>query len=287
RLNRRNEDSSINSYWGFGLSYYQYGDDPFGLYKSRTPINGTFTAFTLAYHFNIDKAGNHSMGVGAQIANASGKADERRGVYDKEITGGGFNFLNLRQGGTNKGNKSYVDANLGMFYRFRNEGVLLETGFSMYHLFYPNNAIIYKDNESKENHRGVAHITLDVKLNPRNSLVFRNIYFSEGLYWRSKTIDNNQIVANWFGVELQRTRPVDNVFAHLGLYTRSLKTIIPYASFYIGRNINIMGSYEQPINSKYNLVSYTAKRAEIAAVLTFFDRDKATRRNFPENAVNW
>lgn len=289
RLNRKGGDST-NAYWGFGLTYYQYGDDPLGFYKSRTPINGTFTSVTVSYNFNLDKEGRHGGGIGLQVANASGKADESRGYYDKEITGGGFNFLSLQYPTTTprKRNKSYVDANIGAYYRFRNETVQMELGLSMYHLFYPENNIIDpQDKESKENHRGVMHMNVGLKLSPRNVLVFRNIYFSEGLYWRSKTIDNNQIVANWTGLEIQRTRPANSVFAHAGLYSRNFKTLMPYLSVYWGRNFNTRVSYEQPLNTKYGNVQYTAKRLEISAILTFFDKTKEERRAMPTNATLW
>lgn len=293
RLNRKGGDSS-NAYWGFGLTYYRYGDDPFNFYKSRTPIIGTFTAVTISYNFNLDTKGQHSMGVGLQVANASGKADESRrepGYYEKEITGGGFNWQSLQDypvTNPRKRNKTYVDANLGGYYRFRNETVQLEAGLAIYHLFYPeNNVVDPQDKESKENHRGVMHLNLGLQLSSQNALVFRNIYFSEGLYWRSKTIDNNQIIANWTGVELQRTQPSKDVFANVGLFSRNFKTVMPYLSVYWGRNLNTRFSYEQPLNSKYSTVQYTAKRLELSAVLTFFDKSDAERRRTPKYATFW
>ena len=285
RLNRKNNDS-LNAFWGFGLTYYQYGDDPFGFLVTRTPLIGTFAAFTLAYHFNLDKKGMHSMGVGAQFANANGKLDESRGAYDKEIGGGGFNFLEIDPTKRRRTIKNYVDYNAGFYYRFRNESLVLETGFSMYHLTSPANTLI-GDVESRENRRAVMHVTLNVKLNPRNALVFRNIYYSEGLYWRSPVLDNNFVLANWMGMEFQRMRPKNDVFLHAGLFSRSFKTVMPYLSVYLGRNVNLRASYEQPLYSKINALQYEARRIEGSLIFTFYDKSREDRRNTPSDAVNW
>ena len=289
RVVRKNKDS-LNAYWGLGLSYYQYGDDPFGFYKNRSPINARFYSLSLSYNFNLDKKKQHSMGFGVQASNVNGKLNESRGEYSKEISGGGFDYLNLNYPlvvNPAPKDKNYQDFNVGMYYRYRSETVTMQTGLSLFHIGNPSNDLVRPNGDSKEHHRAVMHVTLEIKTNPRNALLFKNIYYSEGLYYTSSDPDNNQAIANWMGIEVQRLRPRNGVFAHYGMYTRSFKTIMPYLSIHWGRNMNTRFSYEKPINLKFNSFTYNANRLEMAMIFTFYDKSKEARRMTPTSGIGW
>src|SRR5437868_15414768 len=128
----------------------------------------------------------------------------------------------------------------------------------MYHLFYPRNDIYDKDDETKLRHKVTAFSVLRIKLNNKWGLIQKNIYWQEGLYYRSRSFrDSLNIVAFWSGVELIKTSPKSNYNLNFGLYTRSFRTVMPYLNINLGKVANLRYSYEFPLNSS-KLTAYTA-----------------------------
>lgn len=255
-----NKKKAIMGYWAVGLNYYHYGD-------KNAPIKADFFSASLARHFYNKR--NKFFGFGIQATYAQGDLDEKRGtLYDKEISGGTFRIPRGAASGR-VSSKNYVDFNGGAYYGMVTDAVMFEIGGAMYHLFYPNIDILDKDSESKLRHRVTAHSVLRLKLNDKWGLVQKNIYWQEGLYYRSKSFgDSLEIVSFWTGVELYKTNPATNTNLNFGLYTRSFRTVMPYLNMNIGKVANLRYTYEHPFNSsKYS--AYTAKRHEVALILSY------------------
>lgn len=251
--------SQGKGYWGLGLSYYQYGDN-------KSPLKASFISGSIARHFYYKR--DRYFGIGGQWTYAQGNLDERRGTkYDKEISGGTFRYP---QGIPNNrvSKKDYVDFNIGAYYGKSTEAVAFELGLAMYHMFYPKNDILDKDDETKLRHRVSAHSMLRLRLNDKWGFVQKNIYWQEGLYYRSKTFnDSLNKVDFWSGVELYKVNPRTNFNVNFGFYTRSFRTLMPLLNINLGRFANVRYTYEQPINTK-KFNAYNAKRSEISLILT-------------------
>jgi len=249
--------TGLDRYFGLGVSYYQYGN------ASLTPINAKFVALTGAHHFNLSKDGVHSMGVGTQLAFASASASEKNGIYDKEINGGGFRWNDFNPNGTRNNVSNYIDWNTGIYYRYRGTDLNIELGAAGYHYLHPKNSLITYDAEHRLRGRVVFHSKVDININPKKILTFQNIFWTEGLYWVSRSLDKYNLVSNWGGLELSKAVPSDKIYINYGMYTRSFKTIMPYVSFISRNGFNLRASYEFPFNStRYD--AYTAKRFELS-----------------------
>lgn len=264
-------------YWGVGFNYTHYGD-------KNAPLSASFYTASLARHFYNRR--NKFFGFGAQVTYAEGNLDETKGTaYDKEISGGTFRYP---QGVPSNriSKKNYVDFNAGGYYGMVTDAVAFEIGAAMYHLFYPKIDIFNKDDESKLRHRITAHSMLRLRLNDKWGFVQKNIYWQEGLYYRSKSFrDSLEIISFWSGVELYKTNPSTNYNINFGLYTRSFRTIMPFLNINIGKIANIRYSYEHPFNSK-KFSAYSAKRNEVALILSY-KRNTTTGTKFYKKTNFW
>ena len=263
---------SPNKFIGLSINAYQYGKDLMSTTTNNSPIQASFISFSGAYHFNLSTDEVHSMGIGAQGVLTNGNLDERKGAYDKEISGGGFEWTQLDKLGTTVRNgASYVDVNAGAYYRYRGNGMKAEIGAAVYHFLNPDNGI--KTDKGGEHYsRAVFHTKLDVDLDKTYTLTFRYINWEEGLYWRSNQFKSSNIHTSWTGAELANTASNKRILVSGGLYTRSFRTIMPMVNINISRGVNISTSYEMPLSpAKYG--SYTAKRFEISLHFMQFDPD--------------
>lgn len=255
------EQKPASGYWAAGLNYYRYG-------HSDMPLTGQFYSLSVARHFYPKR--NKYWGIGGQVTYATGKLDENDGLkYDREISGGGFSYP-FGTVGTRVGEVNYIDANLGAYYGMVTEPVAFEIGGAMYHMFYPKNDILDQDGEKKLRHRVTAHSMLRLRLNNKWGIVQKNYYWQEGMYLRSRSFnaDSMHISDFWAGLEFYKTQPESNVNFSFGLYTRSFRTVMPYANLYLGKVVNLRASYEQPLNfGKFD--AYTARRLEVALLLSY------------------
>jgi hypothetical protein len=274
---KSNNANRNKGYWGVGLNYYHYGDD-------KSPLSASFYSASLARHFYNKR--NKFFGFGVQATWAEGKLDERKGLnYDREISGGTFRYPNGTPS-NRVSSKSYLDFNVGAYYGMVTESVMFELGGAMNHLFYPEIDILDKDTESQLRHRVTAHSVLRVRFNDKWGLIQKNMYWQEGLYYRSKSFgDSLEIVSFWTGVEMYKTNPKSNINVNFGLYTRSFRTVMPYLNINLGYIANLRYSYEHPFNSK-KFNAYSAKRNEVALILTM-GRYTSPGTNFYKKANFW
>ncbi len=252
-----------SGYWAAGINYYRYG------YNS-CPIEAQFMAFSMARHFYSKS--NKMYGIGAQIAYANANLDESRGTHlEKEISGGGFRYPVSSKDRVNapsviKNSMGYVDFNLGAYYAMNSEIVMFELGGSMHHITAPVIDITKTDDESRLRRRVSAHALFRLKMNENWGAVLRNMYWKEGLYYRSRTLgDSLEIVCFWSGIELYKTSLTKKYNVNYGLYTRSFKTFMPYLNINIANWGNIRYTHEQPFNSK-KYRAYNAIRDEISII---------------------
>lgn len=249
-------------YWGAGFNYYQYGDD-------KSPLSAKFYALSLARHFY--NRSNKYFGFGVQGTYAHGNLDENKGkAYLLEISGSGFRYPVLAASASNRvSSTNYVDFNGGAYYGMVTDAVMFELGAAMHHLFYPKNDLFNKDDESKLRHRASAYSLLRLRLNNDWGIVQRNIYWQEGLYYRSRNLkDSSEIVAFWTGLEFYKINPIKKINVNLGFYTRSLRTLMPYFNINFSNFGNLRYTYELPINSA-KFSAYSAKRSELALLLSY------------------
>jgi hypothetical protein len=147
---------------------------------------------------------------------------------------------------------------------------MFELGGAMHHLFYPEyDASDVEDNDKPAlRNRVTAHSILRLRLNDKWGVVQKNMFWKEGLYYRSRNTDDNlEITAFWAGLELYRTDPKGTINPNFGFYTRNFQTMIPYLNLTCGRNFNLRYSYEHPINS-IKFPAYSAKRNEVSLIIT-------------------
>lgn len=257
--------------FALGGSFYQYGS---GNSANPSPINAKFFSFSGAYHMRLSKDDTHILSVGTQFAFANATANEKSSFYDKEINGGGFRWTDMDSSGLRSNASGYMDWNLGVNYKFTGENIGIETGVGAYHYTHPKMALIAPDKDTGLRGRLVFHGKIDINVSPSRALIFNNVFWSEGLYWRSTALDLYTLVANWSGAEFVKTNKSDDKLSmNYGLYTRSFKTVMPYLSAFPGRGINLRISYEFPIASQL-YQSYTAKRFELALHYTPAPRNK-------------
>lgn len=255
------------NHFGVGLNFYTYG------FNSKSPVTASFPSLSFAYHFMLGKTGKHFFGVGAQLAYANATLDETKGRYDKEISGGGFRYVATPGRNNTTATNSYTDASGGIYYRFEGEEIKFETGLSMFHLFYPKNDIYKVDFETRLRHRGVMNVKFEFKLAANRSMAIQSMYWADGLYWRSRVFDSDNLIAFWNGVEILNTKPKKNYWVNYGLYSRTFRTVMPYVSLYYTKTANLRLSYELPFNSTA-FEAYRSKRAELALLFNFAKKQK-------------
>ena len=175
-------------YWAAGINYYHYG-------YANCPLDAKFLALSVARHF-YNKS-NKMYGLGAQVVYANGSLNENKGTsIDDEISGGGFRYP-LSQRVRNlfttpiKSSMGYLDFNMGAYYAMNSELVAFELGASMHHLTGPSIDITNTDSESRLRRRVSAHALFRLKVNEKWGAVFRNMYWKEGLYYRSRNINDS------------------------------------------------------------------------------------------------
>ena len=260
--------------FALGGTFYQYGS---GNSVNPSPINAKFFSVSGAYHMRLSKDDSHILSVGTQFAFANATANEKSSFYDKEINGGGFRWTDMDSSGLRSNASGYIDWNLGVNYNYTGENISIEAGIGAYHFTHPKMALITPDKDTGLRGRMVFHGKININVSPTRALVFNNVFWSEGLYWRSTALDLYTLVANWSGAEFVKTNMSDDKFSiYYGLYTRSFKTAMPYLSAFPGRGINFRISYEFPIASQL-YQSYTAKRFELALHYTPVKRDKGDK----------
>ena len=275
-----------NGYWGLGVNYYHYG-------ASKSPIEASFISLSVARHF-YNKS-NKFYGFGVQVTNATGKLDRTKGTqYDREISGGGFpNRPEIMKNDSSlTGKQTYTDFNIGAYYGMNTEPIMFEIGVSLSHLFYPV-FDLYNDNDHpKLRHRVSSYSNLRLKLNSKWGLVQKNVYWREGLYYRSKSDHSTDttewdapLESFWAGVEFFKINPKSNINLNFGFNTRSFRTLMPYLNLNIGKYIDLRYSYEMPINSR-NFRAYSAKRNEIGLVLSY-GRNTSRGTNFYKKVNFW
>jgi hypothetical protein len=253
-------------YWGVGINYYHYG-------SKKSPLEASFYSVSVARHF-YNKS-NKYYGFGVQATYAQGKLDRTiNNVYDRQISGGGFPYRRDSRFDSLVNSQNYVDFNAGAYYGMNTEAVLFELGASMSHLFYPTNDIFMKVDQSKLRHRLALNSLLRLKLNNKWGFVQKNIYWQEGLYYRSSSNHESDtaswdkpIVTFWSGVELYKINPKSKFNLNFGLYTRSFQTIMPYFRLNAGKYVDLRYTYEMPINSA-KFKAYTEKRNELSLILS-------------------
>ena len=251
---KKNTDSSNyniakeKSYFGFTINHYQYGNDVTGFTQNISPIKAQFTSLTGAYHLNLTKDGRYYAGFGTQIVNASATLDETVGTaYNLEVSGGGFRYRKTASGDL-KTTKGYFDVNVGLYLGFQTEEHLLEMGFAAYHLNHPFNDL-NNDADTKLRRRFSAYTNAYFKADPTTLLLFRNVYWEEGIYQASTNYkDSAYITAFYSGLEVINTKPQKNVHVNFGLMTRNFQSAIPSANVFFGKKFNTKITYEVPFN---------------------------------------
>lgn len=236
------------NFFGLTLNHYQYGNDILGFTQNSTPIFAKFTSITGSYHFNLTKDSRYYMGVGFQLTNADATLDESRGTdYNLEVSGGGFRYRKTNN--LNFKNKvGYFNYSIGTYLGFQTEEHLLEMGLALYHLPQPNNDL-NNDPDSKLRRRLSAYTNAFFKVNEHKQILFRNVYWEEGIYQASSNYkDSAYITAFYSGIEFIKTKPKGNIYVNWGLMTRNFQSTIITSNIFLSKQFNTKISYEVPLN---------------------------------------
>jgi len=254
KKNKKDNDTSgynlLNQkgYFGLTLNHYQYGNDISGFTQNTTPITAKFTSLTGSYHFNLTKDSRYYMGIGFQVTNADATLDETKGTdYNLEVSGGGFRYRKTALGNY-KNTLGYFDYSLGTYLGFQTEEHLIEMGFAVYHLPQPSNDL-NNDPDTKLRRRFSAYTNAFFKVNETKQILFRNVYWEEGIYQASTNYkDSAYITAFYSGVEFINTKPKNNTHVDFGLMTRNFQSAIATANVFLGNKFSTKLSYEVPFN---------------------------------------
>jgi type IX secretion system PorP/SprF family membrane protein len=272
RSNYDEADPLPRSYTAVGLNFYRYG-------HPSSALSAMFPSLNLAYHTFMDRRRRHGISVGGQAAYALGSYDATKfGDFKKvttEISGGGF--IDKKPGNSLTSSLSYFDFSIGGLYFYKTREFDVEFGLSMYHLFYPSTDVFKEDKEHKQRHRGVASLNVSFELNQTKKLSFKSLYWQDGLYWLSKSTNdqtNENEFASWLGLELV-SMPLQekNLILNYGIFTRNIKTILPVIEADYKRKYILRATYEYPINSE-SFGAYRIRIAELALVMYFNPRGK-------------
>ena len=278
RSNYDETDPRPPKYAAIGLNFYRYG-------HSSTPLSAMFPAVSGAYHTYLDRRRRHGISAGAQVIYAMGRYDATAiGAPvkpDYEISGGGF--VPKRSSGNDlTASLNYLNFSVGGLYAYKTREFQLEAGLAMYHLFYPKTEIFKQDLETKQRHRGVASLKLSFELNQTKQLWFKSMYWRDGLFWLSTSLEDTTgeysiggLKAHFFlGLELMN-KPLEdrNLILSYGIYTRSLAAVMPLVEAVYKKKYILRATYEYPMNSK-RFEAYRAKRAELALVMYFNPKGK-------------
>lgn len=257
-----------NRYVGLTFAHYGYGKDPYQIYTNNNPINTNFFSGAISYNFNLSKDMVHSMGFGAQMVYGSASFDETRGLYDKEISGGGFQWTELRDTGKIiNGGLYYLDFNFGGYYRYQTDGISFEIGLGAFHYLWPKNSLKNISTSRKAlRARNVVHSSVEIALPNQRSIMYRNIYWKEGLYFRSNKIDAYDMSAIWNSIELRDKNKEHLLKFSGGIATRNFQTFMPFLDLNVKNFINFSVSYERPLRLKTD-ANYFAKRLELGVKL--------------------
>ncbi len=251
---------------GIGLNFYTYG------FNSRSPLQASFPSLSVAFQSQLGKSGKHFIGVGGQLAYATASLDESRGIYNKEISGGGFRYepTVLRN---QTASNSYTNASGGITYTYKGEEAKFEMGVSLFHFIYSRNDIYKRDRETRLRRRGVFTGRFEFKAGHKTAIALQTMYWADGLYLRSTTLDSDNLVAFFNGVELLNTKPLKKVYLNGGLYSRNMRTLMPYGSLNLTTQWNLRASYEWPFNSTA-FTAYRAHRGEVALIMILNKKNK-------------
>ena len=285
KANKNSTDYNVlneSNYWGLNINYYQYGKDLIGFTGNNIPVNASFFNLTSSYHFNLSKDARYYAGIGIQITNADANLDESRGTdYDTEISGGGFRYRRTSSGNY-KSNKGYFDYSLGMYLGFQTDEHLLEMGFALYHLPQPNNDLT-GDEETRLRRRFSAYTNALFKVSNNRMIVFRNVYWEEGIYQNSTTYkDSTYITAFYSGIEFVNTQSNSNSHLNWGIMTRNFQSVIPSVNYFIGNIINLRLSYEVPFNNSVHPAN-NAYRTELFTGITLGRKSTEIQNKFRKN----
>jgi len=271
RSNYDESDPLPRKFAAVGLNFYRYG-------HSSTPLSAAFPSLSVAYHTFLDRRRRHGVSAGMQVAYAMGKYDAtslgKVRKPDYEISGGGFVPKGDPKGALTA-SLNYVDVSVGGLYTYKSREFELEAGLAMYHLFYPATDIFKSDLETKQRHRGVGSLKLGFELNQTKQMLFKTMYWRDGLFWLSNSLTDTTgeysiggLKAHfWLGIELMN-KPLQekNLIFSYGLYTRSLATVMPVVEAAYKKNYVLRATYEYPMNSK-QFEAYRARRLELALVV--------------------
>lgn len=257
-----------NRFIGLTFAHYGYGKDRYQIYSSNNPIYANFFSGSFSYNFNLSSDKVHSMGIGAQMVYGTASFDEKRGLYDKEISGGGFQWTELRDTGkTVNGGLYYIDFNFGGYYKYRTESIAVEVGLGAFHYLWPKNSLKNTATSNKaQRARNVVHSAVEIALPNQRSIMYRNIYWKEGLYFRSSKIDDYDLSVIWNSIELRDKNKEHLVKFSGGLATRNFQTFMPFLDLNLKNMIDFSLSYERPLRVKTD-ANYYAKRLELGVKL--------------------
>lgn len=261
-----------------GLNFYRYG-------HSSTPLSAMFPALSGAYHTFIDRRRRHGISVGGQVIYAMGSYDATSigspVKPDYEISGGGF-VPKRSSGNELTASLNYLNFSVGGLYAYKSREFELEVGLAMYHLFYPQTEIFKQDLETRQRHRGVASLKLGFELNQTKQIMFKTMYWRDGLFWLSNSLEDSTgeysiggLKAHFFlGAELIN-KPLEdrNLILSYGIFTRSLATVMPLVEAAYKKKYILRATYEYPMNSE-QFEAYRAQRAELSLIVYFNPRGK-------------
>jgi hypothetical protein len=260
---QKSNAKKMGGYWGWGLMHYKFGKDITGFTPTNSAVTATFTGASLARHYHIAAEEQHYFGLGVSANYASGEFVEGKGLnYDLEISGGGFRYKPTTLRNT-IGSNNYLDINLGLYYSIVFKNFSFETGASFAHLNKPQNDL-QRDEETKLRTRAVVYTKFKYDISERYSLVQRSMFWREGLYVKSTSVDSSYRNELFSGIELMNRKfSTDKLNLSGGFYTRSLKTFMPFVQLGVTNWLDLKLSHETPLNG-FNYEAYTASRTELS-----------------------
>lgn len=240
---------------GLGASLYHYGH---AAGPKSAPLSARFLSLSAAYHHPLDKLSRQVLGIGVQVAFAKGNLLSNGSAFNKELAGGGFSPESGRLP------KSYMDFNFGGYYRLNANKVIFETGAGIYHFTHPQNMAVPTSADLGVKGRVTIHNKVMMRVMPERILSLSHVFWVEGLHSKNSSLEFYSILSNWTGAELVSSVTGRKFVFDYGLFTRSMRTLMPVLKVHHELGISASLSHERLLAGAKDYPTYAQGRTELA-----------------------
>ncbi|WP_126249370.1 MULTISPECIES: PorP/SprF family type IX secretion system membrane protein [Chitinophaga] len=209
-------------------------------------LTSNFVALSTAYHKGLDVEGNHTLGLGVQMAYAQKRVDQTKLIFEQQIGDNGYD-PSLPSGETIMNpNIGYLDYNVGLLYSgLVGESSNIYLGASYYHFTQPTETFL-DNNNNRLSYRYTVHGGGSFPVNGGN-----RIHFSAHYMRQNQAVETTMGAA--YGFLLNDMPDAPTIF-YVGSWFRLKDAVNPYvglefSSFKVGLSYDLNVSTLKPASN--------------------------------------